>query len=173
MNPITAAKWGGVALVLGLVFLGGRSCGAQGKADDLRDLQVAYAEHLKDDEVERFEMLAQVLEAEQGAREAEQRHAQELADVARLHQEDRRNAERTQERVVADVRADNLRLREHWRGCETARLSEAATGAGGADAGADLRATGAGDLVRIGADADAQVRGLQRALNACVALHRP
>jgi hypothetical protein len=66
--------------------------------------------------------------------------------------------------VAADVRAGRLRLREHWT-CPALPQAGTAAAAGGGDADADLRAAGAGDLVRLGADAD-------RLLQACQAVIR-
>lgn len=100
------------------------------------------------------------------AREAEfqkQQAAFEAAD--QQHEKDKANAIATQNRTITDLRAGNLRLREQWRGCVSAS-SQAAGDQGGADAAAELRAKGASDLVRITADADAQVRALQAIIRA-------
>ncbi|HEY1036666.1 MAG TPA: hypothetical protein VGE09_16950, partial [Pseudoxanthomonas sp.] len=63
--------------------------------------------------------------------------------------------------VVADLRAGNLRLRKEWAGCETQRLSDAAASAIERDALAASRDALAGDLVRVGRDADDQLRACQ------------
>lgn len=105
--------------------------------------------------------LAGQVEAVQGARQVEQAQGRELADIGAKHEEDREAAEAVPAAVVAYLRADVLRLRKHWAGCETRALSEAAAGAIERDALAELREQGAADLVRVGRDADDQVRACQ------------
>ena len=79
-----------------------------------------------------------------------------------------------QQRIVAGVRDGSLRLREQWRGCEAAlAVSGDAAAVGTSDDAADLRATGAGDLIRALDDADVQVAELQRYALACQAALRP
>ncbi len=80
---------------------------------------------------------------------------QELTDAATRHHQ-----------VVAALRADNLRLRQHWQGCAAAAVPAPGPAAGAADAAAHLRSAGAGDLVRIGAECDARIRALQRIAHA-------
>lgn len=106
------------------------------------------------------------VEAVQGARQAEQAQGQALAGIGAKHEEDRMAAEAVPAAVVAGLRADVLRLRQHWAGCETRALSEAAAGAAERDAAAKLREQGAADLVRIGRDADDQVRACQAVITA-------
>lgn len=101
------------------------------------------------------------LAASEAARAEERAKAEASALIAQAYERGKTDAEATGKRAADDLRAGNLQLREHWRGCETARLSAAATAAGQPDGGADLRAAGAGDLVRAGAACDAHVRGLQ------------
>jgi hypothetical protein len=67
--------------------------------------------------------------------------------------------------VAADLRAGRLRLRDHWT-CPRVPAAGAAAAPSGGDAAADLRATGAGDLVRLGADADRLLRACQRVIEA-------
>lgn len=68
------------------------------------------------------------------------------------------NAITKRDSVIAGLRADTLRLRSHWQGCARSDARPGTdAGRDQGDAAADIRATGAGDLVRIGADANAQV----------------
>lgn len=105
-------------------------------------------------------------------RETEIRGLLDSSNTAR--EEGIANAVKEQQRVVADVRAGTLRLQKQWAGCPAS-----VAGAGdarpvpGTDAGAELRATGAGDLVRAADDADIQVAGLQDYARACQALTAP
>ena len=106
------------------------------------------------------------VEAVQGARQAEHEQGQVLAGIGAKHEQDRMAAEAVPAAVVADLRAGVVRLREEWAGCETRALSEAAAGAAERDASARLREQGAADLVRIGRDADDQVRACQAVITA-------
>ncbi|MNM21166.1 Bacteriophage lysis protein [compost metagenome] len=106
------------------------------------------------------------VQAEQDARALEQIKGQELAKIGAKHEEDREAAEAVPAAVVADLRAGNLQLRRQWAACETNRVSESAAGIAERDALAELRAKDQGDLVRIGRDADDQVRACQAIVRA-------
>lgn len=97
-----------------------------------------------------------------------EREWQAQADaIAAKYEEDRAGAEETHRAVVADLERGAVRLRAHWQGCQaTAELSRAAESAARADEAARLRAEGAGALVSIGDSCDAQIRGLQRVVEA-------
>lgn len=84
-----------------------------------------------------------------------------LADIGAQHEEDRRDAETVPAAVAADLRAGNLRLRKEWAGCETQRLSDATAAAVERDALAASRDEAAGRIVRVGRDADDQLRACQ------------
>lgn len=96
------------------------------------------------------------------ARKREREWQAQADAIAAKYEEDRAGAEETHRAVVADLERGNLRLRAHWQGCQaTADLSRAAESAARADEAAKLRAEGAANLVSIGAECDAHVRGLQ------------
>lgn len=99
--------------------------------------------------------------AEQGARATEQSAAADMAEIGTTHEEDRAHAETVPAAVAADLRAGVLRLRREWAGCETQRLSDAAAAAIERDALAASRDEAAGRIVRIGRDADDQLRACQ------------
>jgi hypothetical protein len=100
--------------------------------------------------------------AEQAAREAEQAHRAQIDAIAAQYETERAKADEVAARTVAALRAGSIRLRTEWQGCETAaRVSEATSGPAIADALARLREQGASDLVRLGAECDARIRGLQ------------
>lgn len=99
-------------------------------------------------------------------RATEHQQAETLATIGAKHEEDRTAAEAVPDAVVADLRAGNLRLRHDLAACHTDRLSEAAAGAGERDAPADLGVTLAGPAVRIGRDADDQLRACQALIRA-------
>ena len=99
------------------------------------------------------------LAAERKARAREQAQAQEMARIAAELETQRKAGYEARDRVISDLRAGNLRLRQHWQGCP--RLPDTPAAAPGGDAGAGLREAGAGDLVRLGAEADAIIRACQ------------
>lgn len=97
----------------------------------------------------------------------DQRDAQQ--DIGEQYEQDKANAQATEDAVVSDLRSDNLRLRRLWQGCEsaTARVPATAGAEPQLDDEAELRRKAAGAVVRVGADADAQVIALQAALRVC------
>lgn len=108
----------------------------------------------------------QALQQVQDTRATEHKQAGALAEIATEHEEDRRDAEAVPDAVAADLRAGNLRLRHGWAGCETQRLSDAAASAVERDALAASRAEFAGAVVRVGRDADDQLRSCQEIVRA-------
>lgn len=104
--------------------------------------------------------------AQQAARKNEQTTSQAMAGIGAKYEEDRVAAEAVPDAVVADLRAGNLRLRNEWRGCEASRVSDAAAAARERDALAASRDAFTGDLVRVGRDADDQLRACQAVVQA-------
>lgn len=101
-------------------------------------------------------------EAESRRQEAE--HRRQMDAIASETQRKLDDAQAAADRTVADLRAGNIRLRAHWEGCQaTASLSTAAAVAASSGDAAELRAASAARIVRLGAECDAHVRGLQRA----------
>lgn len=101
------------------------------------------------------------VQAHVDVRHAERIQAESMAKIGEEHEQDRREAEAVPDAVVAELRAGTLRLRNDLATCHTARLSEAAASASQRDENAQLRAEIAGDLVRVGRDADDQIRACQ------------
>ena len=101
------------------------------------------------------------LQVEQAARDTEHKQAEALADIGAKHEEDRQTAQAVPDAVVADLRSGALKLRDGWASCETQRLTEAAAGTRERDAGTQRREEFAGRIVRIGRDADDQLRACQ------------
>lgn len=105
--------------------------------------------------------------AADAARDAEHQQAKALAAIGARYEQDKTHAKEQADRVIADLRAGTLRLRQQWTcapAATAAQVPGAAAATGRPDGDAELRATGAGDLVRLAAQCDAQVRGLQAAL---------
>lgn len=110
-------------------------------------------------------------EAQEKARAVEQRRAEDLAALDAKYQRELDDAKGKAESVAADLRAGNLRLRQHWQASiATCELSADSAAALHADEVAQLRAESAARIVRLGAEADAQIRALQEAYEA---LRRP
>lgn len=100
------------------------------------------------------------------ARAAEHEQADKLAEIGETHEQARAAAPAVADAVVADLRADRLRLRREWAGCETQRLSEASAAAVERDALAQRREELAGAVVRVGRDADDQLAACQAVIRA-------
>ena len=149
MNRVYAAA---AALLVGLSFWAGWEW--RDRSADLADSRKKVAES-------RAETAAHV-----AARTAEHEQADKLAAIGAKHEEDRASAPSVADAVVADLRADRLRLRREWAGCETQRLSEASAAAVERDALAQRREQLAGEIVRIGRDADDHVRACQAVIRA-------
>ncbi len=106
------------------------------------------------------------LAGEQAARSTEHRQAEALADIGAKHEEDRQAAQAVLDAVVADLRSGALKLRDGWASCETQRLTEASADATERDAAAARRDEFAGAVVRVGRDADDQLRACQAVVTA-------
>ncbi|WP_349998129.1 lysis system i-spanin subunit Rz [Stenotrophomonas lacuserhaii] len=116
--------------------------------------------------VQEVAVVKQNLTAEQGARAEEHQRADTMAAIGARHEEDRAAAPAVADAVVADLRSGALRLRNDLAACHTDRLSQAAASAGQRDAAPDLGVTLAGPAVRIGRDADDQLRACQAVIAA-------
>ena len=94
--------------------------------------------------------------------DTERRRAAAAADVAARYEQEKADALATYDRVVADLRAGQLRLHARWQAAvATHELSTAAAAAALADAAARDREESAGRAIGAAAQCDAQVRGLQ------------
>jgi len=93
--------------------------------------------------------------------------AAELDIISTIAEQEREDAQLKADAVIADLGAGNLRLRQHWQGCQaTAALSAATASAGQSDAAEQGRRAGSGDLVRLAAEWDAKERGLHAVIRA-------
>lgn len=102
------------------------------------------------------------------AAQARQQAAQtQIAAIDARHAQELKDAKAKSDAVIADLRNGTLRLRREWAGCEaTASVPGTIAGAGEPDAAATRRAESAAAIVRIGAEADAQIRALQAVIKA-------
>ncbi|OEY98652.1 hypothetical protein BIY41_09810 [Xanthomonas citri pv. glycines] len=101
------------------------------------------------------------LASEQAARSSEHKQAEVLAGIGAKHENDRQAAQAVPDAVVADLRSGALKLRDGWASCETQRLAEAAAGTRERDEATQRRDEFAGAVVRVGRDADDQLRACQ------------
>lgn len=100
-------------------------------------------------------------------RKAEQARVDGLAAIAEQSEVRIREIQSEADALAAGLRAGNVRLRQHWQGAiATCDLSRDTAAALAAEREAELREQGAADLVRLAAEADAQVRALQEAYEA-------
>lgn len=163
MNPLSSLapyaallKLGAIALLLGFVFFGGRSCGKQAGNAEVKALKLQYAE-----ETARVAGLA--LKAVELARKTEQAWGDAFIAVAIQHQKELNDANARGDAVAAGLRAGTDRLQKRWS-CPVPRAPEAPASGRSADAATDDRAESAGRIVAAAATCDAQVRGLQAVL---------
>ena len=90
-------------------------------------------------------------------KEAEDR--QVFAQIAEQYKKDIADAKAEGNRIAADLRAGNIKLRKQWQGCSVP--AKAADGSSGADEEARLREESAGRIIGNAAEADSWIRALQ------------
>lgn len=154
-----------LSLILALIIaamlgLGGAGAAGyyKGKVDAERVAKLAMDEHLVEDR-----------EAERIATEAANQYKDALATaqnaVSAAYEKGKADAEANAKRVVADLRAGNLVLRDRWTSCQASSgLPSPATDTSEPDAGTTDRDESAGRIVQAAAQCDAQVKGLQNLL---------
>lgn len=111
-------------------------------------------------------VVKQDLTTEQAARATEHKQADTLATIGAKHEEDRAAAPAVADAVVAGLRDGTLRLRNDLAACHTDLLSQTAAGTLERDAATQRREEFAGRVVRIGRDADDQLRACQAVVKA-------
>lgn len=95
------------------------------------------------------------------ARSVEHQKNERLHEIGTQYEAKRSENESLPSTVLADLRAGNLRLRDGWASCETQRLSESVASTSERDAATQRREEFASRVVRIGRDADDQLRACQ------------
>jgi len=146
MNRLIVAAIG-FAIWTGLVFWAGSTFTGRGADLNASKKETAQA--------------TAVVDQVNQTRATEHTQAATMATIGAKHEEDRAAAPAVADAVVAGVRDGTLQLRNDLATCHTDVLSQAVAGTIERDASAQLRAEVAADLVRIGRDADDQVRALQ------------
>lgn len=98
--------------------------------------------------------------AQNAAKEAQDRAV--FAQIAAQHIKDIENAKAKADRIAADLRAGNIKLRKQWRGCAA---PQAAANPEGTDEDSRLREESAGRIIGNAAQADSWIRALQDVVN--------
>lgn len=153
---LSAIKW-----VIGLALLTSWTWVVYDYAGNKADIAIAEAE--ADAAAARADLAEERAEFTAYARQAEHDKAEELSAIAYQAEQDKADAIAAKDRVIADLRADRLQLRDHWT-CPA--VPGPAAGSGQPDAGTALRRASAGAVVQAVAECQAQVRGLQAVIRA-------
>lgn len=114
-------------------------------------------------EAEQAQQLFAELEADHRKRESAL--SAEIIQADARHAQDLQDAEARSDRTVADLRADRIKLRQHWQAC-LSRPRPTPGNPEGTDDAADLRAADIGRLQRIAGKCDADVKWWQTTWNA-------
>jgi len=160
---IPYAREAGALLVLAAI------CGAAWAGWEWRDrsADLESAEMRADAERKLAEYARAESELQARYRQAERDRVEAVSRAAQEYERGKADAQAKAESVVADLRAGNLRLRQHWQGAvATCDLSRDSAAALAAEREAQLREQGAADLVRLAAEADARIRAIQEAYEA-------
>ena len=97
-----------------------------------------------------------VSKAQAHARDVESKLAAAMAELAAINAKEKSDAKRNGDAVAAGIRAGTVQLRNEWGGAFN--VPGLASGPGGQDDAAELRATGTGRLVEIADSCDADIR---------------
>lgn len=151
--------FGGVLIYTAIVGLIGHAVGERHGNRRAAKAELALA-HVQRDAAQ------QVALAQEQARAAEQRMVERLAAVEARYRQEVEDARATGERVAADLRAGNLRLRSELAALAAAGVSGDPAAAVGADAAARRGAAIAGAAVGIGRECDARIQALIEAYEA-------
>jgi len=141
-----------IVLLSALAFIGGWQVRGQRAGRALARSEAQHATALAD-------ALAQ-------ARAIEHQLTAELASIGEHHAEQQHAAPAVEADILADLRTGTVRLRREWRRCETSRVSDLAATTAGRDAATAERDALAAAVVRVGYEADQQLRACQAVIAA-------
>ena len=145
-------------LALSLIFNGVQAFGKAKLETQLAQSQTALAEQTASIATERETF-------ERQARIAEQKNTAEMARIDREQQEKIARDQAANDRLVADLRADRVRLHSRWQAAlATSRLSAGVAAASGADEGTGDVEASVGRIIGAARACDAQVIGLQQVI---------
>ncbi len=140
-----------ILLIVALLFRGSAAVANAGKDAAIQERDQARAE----------------VDALRSTLDTERKRADAMKAIAQNYEDEKDAAAAESDRIIADLRAGNLRLRQLWQAqAATADLSQAVARAAQTDEGARDREESAARIVRAADECDAQVRGLQRVIEA-------
>ena len=160
MSPITTT----LSCVLVALLIGAFGGYSHGVSTERARGDAAMAKHMAEDHKEAADEAERVTDTNIDITEA----VAAAADEA--YKKGFQDAEDARARLVADLRAGNVQLREYWAGCETDRLAQSAASALELGRLARDREESAGRIVQAADQCDAQVIGLQTAYNGAKAI---
>lgn len=146
---LTRAQIVGIAWLLSLLAAFGAGWQWKGDRAEVRETRT----ELKQSKAE--------TKAVEQARSVEHQRNERLHEIGTQYEAKRSENESLPSAVLADLRAGNIRLRDGWASCETKRLSESVASTSERDAATQRREEFASRVVRIGRDADDQLRACQ------------
>ncbi|WP_440984918.1 hypothetical protein ACQHIH_16030 [Xanthomonas sontii] len=154
---IRIGLWAVVAVAL---FIGGCQHGKSSQEARTAEVQSQFDAYKA-----KMAVLTQQVAA--SAERARQEYNAKSAEAARNYADGRKSAEEHQTTLVADLRAGNVRLRSEWAACMSApSKGQAGPAVRSNDAAAPVPPEALGRVLRVGDDADNQVRWLQSQLMA-------
>ncbi|WP_017907419.1 hypothetical protein [Xanthomonas sp. SHU 199] len=161
MQPYAALiRMGLWAVVAGVIFVGGCRHGKSSQEAKTGEVQGQFDAY-------RDKMVALTNQVAIATERARQEYHAKSAEAARNYEDGRKSAEQHQDTLVADLRAGNVRLRSEWAACMSAPAKgQAGSAVGSDDAATPVPPEALGRVLRVGDDADNQVRWLQSQLMA-------
>lgn len=146
-----------VVFVFAVILAFGAGYG-KGSSDAKIAADLAMSEHLRSDTKAENQ-------AKEQAQEAANKIAVAQAAASAAYEKGKQDAEKTGKRVVTDLRAGGLVLRDSWSPCRAGfGMPEAPAATSEPDASTSDREESAGRIVQAAAQCDAQVRGLQESI---------
>jgi hypothetical protein len=148
---LKAVPWQAWAALLALgLLMGYGTIKYQAGYEAAEQVYIEKAEkHLKADADKDAKLKARMLVIEQGHRDA-------MNKIADIYVGKMGEGYEKRDKIIADLRSGNARLRKHWGSCPATGSST-----GSSDEDASLRAIDTGNLIRAGSDCDATISALQ------------
>lgn len=156
----------GTAIILGGTFFGGRACGTSAGAKDLADARIEADQVRSEFDAYRARMVVATANTSRAVSESAVTLANGFNKAREAYDQGMTHArEGAYNDVLAGLKSGRLGLLPRWA-CPAAAATGDQTGAGAgrADGGAESREASAARIVRIAAESDAVVMGLQVAL---------
>jgi len=157
LSLIRVGLW---CLLAGGVFVAGCQHGKSSQEAERAKVQAQYDAYVA-------KMVALTNQVAIATERARQEYHAKSAEAARNYEDGRKSAEQHETTLVADLRAGNVRLRSEWAACMSAPAKgQTGPAVAGNDAAAPVPPEAVARVLRVGDDADLQVRWLQAELMA-------